>query len=522
MTMTQSKGLGIVGAAVLLGILGDALLRATPWGINAVIWMAVAVVAGWALLPGRPNTTRTLTGWPVLTALFFAACIAWRDSEFLAFWNSVAVLMALSLAALQVRRVRLRTGTIIDYVKGASVAGVNTVGGALLISPSDLPWHQLSGRGRQVRAVTIGLLLAAPVLLVFGGLLASADPGFERIVRSVIDLDFSTLASHLVLGAGIAWMSAGFLRPIVAERDPVFAAATSFLERGKHKPTLGIVEIGIPLGALMVIFLVFVALQARYLFGGETVILATAGLSYAEYARTGFFQLVVAAALLLPVLLAADWALKRNGKRDARAFRILAIALLVSIGLIMLSALHRMSIYMDAYGLTEDRFYATAFMGWVGLVLAYFGATVLKGRRDRFAFGAVARGFGLLAVLNTVNPDAAIVRVNLARAEGGNEFDMDYATRLSADAIPRFIERMSALTPEVQCEVLRSAAQRSTRGGGDWRTWNLARSRAKRALSRRAACPADDTSQPAGDGEKMPGPEPERDGGDSPSAGHAA
>ncbi len=63
------------------------------------------------------------------------------------------------------------------------------------------------------------------------------------------------------------------------------------------------VEVTIILGLLDVLFLGFVAVQGSYLFGGDRLIASQADLSYADYARRGFFQLVAVAGLSLPVLL---------------------------------------------------------------------------------------------------------------------------------------------------------------------------------------------------------------------------
>ncbi len=483
--MPTERGLGILGLAALLGVLGDALLRATPWGVNFPLWMGVAVAGGWALVPGRPNGRTPITGWPLLPVAFFAVCFAWRDSSFLLFWNSIAILGALSLPALQLHGVRLRVARITDYALGLAASGVNAAVGALMLTPDDVHWHKMSRHGRQAKAAAVGVALAVPVLLVFGGLLMSADPGFERIVQSLVDGDFSTIASHVLLAGFIAWTSAGYLRTLATAKDPVLQLGSTTLAKAPRKPALGILELGIPLGALSLTFLVFVGLQARYLFGGEAVILETAGLTYAEYARGGFFELVTVATLLLPVLLGTDWLLDRSNLRNVTRFRTLSATLLVLVGLIMLSAVQRMRLYMDAYGLTGDRFYAMAFMIWIGVVLALFGATVLRGMRHHFAFGAVTTGFATLAILNIMNPDAVIVRTNLSLAEAGAELDLEYAARLDADAIPELVARAPALLPTDQCEIFWSAIDRWTPGeAADWRSWNLGRAKARRAVLR--------------------------------------
>jgi hypothetical protein len=311
--------------------------------------------------------------------MFFALCFAWRDSSYLQFWNVVAILGALSLPALQMHGVRLRLARVTDYAMGLAASSMNAAVGTLMLTPEDVHWHTMSRHGRRAGAAAVGVALAVPVLMVFGGLLMSADPGFERIVRSLVDWDFSTIASHVLLAGFIAWASAGYLRTLATAKDPILKLAGTTLAKAPRKPALGILELGIPLGALSLTFLVFVGLQARYLFGGEAVILETAGLTYAEYARGGFFDLVTVATLLLPVLLGAEWLLDQSNPKNVIRFRALSATLLVLIGLIMLSAVQRMRLYMDAYGLTEDRFYAMAFMIWIGVVLALFGATVLRG-----------------------------------------------------------------------------------------------------------------------------------------------
>ena len=484
MRLPTERSLGILGLAALLGVLGDALLRATPWGVNLPLWMGVAAAAGWALVPGRPNGRGPITGWPLLAVMFFALCFAWRDSSFLQFWNGVAIIGALSLPALQIHGVRLRLARITDYAIGLAASGVNAGAGALMLTPDDVHWHTVSRHGRRARAAGVGVALTVPVLLVFGGLLMSADPGFERVVRSLVDWD-STILSHVLLAAFIAWTSAGYLRTLATAKDPVLKFGDAAIAKAPSKPALGMIELGIPLGALSVIFLVFVSLQARYLFGGEAVILETAGLTYAEYARGGFFDLVTASTLLLPVLLGTEWLLDKSNLRNVMRFRALSATLLVLIGLMMLSAVQRMRLYIEAYGLTQDRFYAMAFMICIGVVLALFGGTVLRGMRNRFAFGAVVTGFATLATLNIINPEAIIVRTNVARAEAGAELDIEDATRLHADAITELIARAPTLIAEGQCDDFWSTIDRwAPKAAADWRTWNLSRAKARRAVLR--------------------------------------
>ena len=40
------EGLNVLGVALVLGLLGDALLRATPWGLNVLLWVGAALGGG--------------------------------------------------------------------------------------------------------------------------------------------------------------------------------------------------------------------------------------------------------------------------------------------------------------------------------------------------------------------------------------------------------------------------------------------------------------------------------------------
>ena len=95
---------------------------------------------------------------------------------------------------------------------------------------------------------------------------------------------------------------------------------------------------------LAALFGAFVFVQVRYLFGGHDLVERTTGLTYAEYARRGFFELVVVAALLLPVLAVMDWA-RQKTRGSARVYVVLATVLVALMGVVMVSAAERLRIY---------------------------------------------------------------------------------------------------------------------------------------------------------------------------------
>src|SRR5207249_7060359 len=128
-----------------------------------------------------------------------------------------------------------------------------------------------------------GALLAYTLLHAIGALSAAADPVFRNVVATALHVDFSAVASHLALTALWTALTAGYFWGALIRRTPAPAADAQAL-------SLGIVPVGTALGLVNLLFLVFVVIQLRYFFGGAELVQSATDLTYAEYARRGFFR----------------------------------------------------------------------------------------------------------------------------------------------------------------------------------------------------------------------------------------
>lgn len=499
-----------MGAALGLGVLTDALLRAQPLGLNLLL-LTAALVAALAWLARRRE--QPLTFGAVLLgglALLFAAAAAWRDAPALAALDLLAlatVLCALAAAVRQGDALDVDRAGPLAYVGGAIVTGARVGFGAPVLAaraveaaPLPAP-ATLAGLGTLAR----GSLLAAPALLIFGGLLVAADRTFERLVEQLVAWDGGLVAQHVVVTSVAAWLAGGYLyaallapRPASIADGPAASLVPAIapideLRVGLHRVGVGVREVTVAIGLVDALFLTFGALQVGWLFGGDRA-LALAGVTVAEYARRGFFELVVVAALALPLLLLAHAVVGEGtpsapSRRAHRHFRVAAGLLIALVLVLLLSAADRMRLYLAAFGLTESRFYASAFMAWLGVVFAWAGATLLRGRVAQFALGTLLSGWAWVLLLHAVNPDARIVTVNAARAARGLELDARYLAGLSADAAPALAAHAQPLLasqaePRARCELawaFHAAARRAERAG-DWRGWSLSQARARRVL----------------------------------------
>jgi len=408
----------ILAAGAGMGFAGDFLLRGPGEpGLNfALLFAGLAVSVGSVALNGGHPLSREATGW-ILLGTLMGTGLLWRGSELLRFLAFVSAAAAFAFPAFRAGQAWLRRAGVMDLLEAVAASGLHAaLGSARLLHKAH--WDtagtdESHGTTRTVaRSAGVGALLAVVPLGVFGALFLSADPVFAEILRNFVRIDLRTFASHLAVIAILSWLACGYLAGLASGTRLV-----GLRSPGWDAPTFRAGEVAMALGLVDLLFLAFVIVQFRYLFGGTGMVEVTPGLTYAAYAREGFFQLVAATALGLPWLLAADSLLGEREGPSRWAFRALAGIQLVLLLAIVASAAQRMRAYLEAFGLTEDRFVATAALLWLALLVAWFATTVLRGRRSNFAFGVLVSGYVLIAVLHLANPTACAARSHLNRTE---------------------------------------------------------------------------------------------------------
>ncbi|MFL5964590.1 MAG: DUF4153 domain-containing protein [Gaiellaceae bacterium] len=468
-------GVPLLAVALALGAAGDVLFNGRQLGINVLLFAACFVAALALLLRKADAPAHQGRRWMAAPLLIFAAAFAWHDSRLLTATNLLALAGTVALGGLRRTQHRPQDASVSEYAVGFASAGVGTFAGAVHLLTQEIPWRAASRgvRGARAAAVGRGVAIGLPFVLLFGGLFMAADAVFKQYVTDAVP-SFGHPASHIVFVTVIAWMGAGLLRDLVARREEERALPADWLLQRKAA-RLGSTEIAIVLGALDLLFLAFVLVQARYLFGGTALVESQAGLTYAQYARHGFFELVAVSVLVLPVLLAAN-ALARDRERLVRALSGVLVALEL---VVAVSALQRLRIYEQQYGLTELRVYAIGVVGWLVCVFLWASVTILRGRVRRFAVGAVVAGFAATAALNVLNPDGLIARTNLTRPQA----DLVYLQKLSDDAVPTLVAQASSSRDPAVRAALRAQLSARRVAPFDWLSWNASRERARHALT---------------------------------------
>ena len=456
--------LGLTITALALGLSVEILFDGHPLGISFPIWAVLCVTAllGLAALEGiRPTRPELILAIPIM---FFALMIFLRTEPLTVFLN---VVLTLALFALWVRT--FRHGRLIDF-------GWVDYGLALILVPieawirpwpvAQAAWRQVAGeRGERsersrLLAVLRGLLLALPILVVFIALLESADLVFagyvdeaiswldlERLTRLLKQVLIVVLSAVFLLGALVIALRSTSKRHLIDMKQPLIS------------PFLGFIESVVVLGAVDLLFAVFVTIQFAYLFGGQANITA-AGYTYAEYARRGFGELVMVAFLSLGLIMALGAWTQREGKRQKYWFNGLSAVVVGLVGAILVSALKRLLLYENAYGFTRLRTYTHVAIVWMGILFIVFLALLFAERLRRFAPVVVLAVLGFAATLNLLNVDAFIVRQNTARLSQTGEIDIQYLVSLSDDAVPGLIGLIEMTPKAVRTELLPQLACR--------------------------------------------------------------
>ncbi|OCF87046.1 DUF4153 domain-containing protein [Nocardia brasiliensis] len=327
-----------------------------------------------------------------------------------------------------------------------------------------------SGAARREWGVALSAVVTLVLLGVFVPLLGGADATFAALFDAVtprVDggLAFQWIFLFTVLGLA----AAGALYLLAAPLLPASESAGGLRVRQLRR-----IEWVLPVGALTALFTVFVIAQFVALFGGDDYVQRTAGLTYAEYARTGFWQLSVVSILTLAVLLVVlRWADQATAG-DRMWLRALLSAVAVLSLIIVASALGRMWTYQQAYGFTVLRLLVEVCELWLGLVYLLVLAAVLSLRRMWLVRTVLGTAMATLLALAVVNPERLIADQNIDRWQQGKPFDIGYLTVLSPDSLPA-IDRL----PEpMRTQVRESIHERMD--SDPWNGWNLSRASASR------------------------------------------
>jgi len=448
----------------LLIVLGVTLIGmlTIPLDRPGLGWLLTAVAAsGGLVLVGAKDarTPKASLAWGAATVALLAVGTI-RASGWL---FVLCVLAAAGCATLSVAGAQSFTGLLI-----AQWSHVAAVFRALPWAKRGLARAKLGGNGGTVLRLAVSVGLGLVLLIIFAALFASADPAFDRVINAAIPkLDGGTIARWIFLAifVGGSLLGAVFLLANPSTLGEITAKSAKSVRR---------LEWAVPVGAVLIAFGAFVAVQVTVLFGDRDYVMRTVGLTFAQYARKGFWQLLVVTLLTLVVMAVAVRVAPRAGRGDRILLRVLLGALATGALVVVTSALWRMSVYEEAYGFTRLRVFVSAFEIWLGALFVLMLIAGVRLRAKWLAQAVVAAWVLTLIGLAVLNPDRFIAEQNINRYHRGAHLDVPYLSTLSSDAAPA----LDRLTGSMRTCALSGIANESRTEPDDWRSYNVARTTA--------------------------------------------
>ncbi len=415
----------------------------------------------------------------LLTALLPSTMLALRASPWLAASNAGAIGVLVGGGVLYHRTGSFFDATPTRWMRRIGAGAAASMSTWRMFEPvvrSAVDRDQATQIGRGLRAA----LVAAPFIIGTVLLLQAGDVVFAELVTP--DIDLGPVAGHAIL---VLLLTVG----VVALRTSTELTASD----EDHAGPFGVLEVITMLGLAASVLVLFVASQLVAVTStGDRLVRAT-GMSPAQYARSGFFQLCWATLAIVVLLVLTRRLATPLALRDGRVRLLAATVPILALGLVVVSVT-RMARYDDAFGLTMLRLWALGATVWLGtlLVLMAIRAATAGSGRQWVGGTVVLVAVGLVLFADVINPEAFVVRHNAARSQTGATTDLAYLGSLSDDAVPQIVETFGQPADRA---VVRGAIHCHRLVHGVTR-WNVSVDSA--AGVRRTLCPASSGARPTG------------------------
>lgn len=458
-----------------LAVIASQLLVVGRLGLEFIIFAGLCLTTVVCLRYFYQNTLSSMDYGLLASGYIFVMLLVFRYSTVLYGLNLLAIGIILCLAYARRYTGSIENIPVLAWLRTPFWLMRTVITGTVnLLRVNKLPIFIPIKNFSHFRSIALGLLWSAPIVFVFGSLLISADSRFENFTYSLFAIDMTKLFETLIKILLFFPFVAAFLYAIMVDDN--------FEENRKSSPEISMngVQLLTVLVSINILFFTYIAVQFGYFFGGEQVINDSNGMTYSAYARRGFWEFIWLSMFILPILLSGHWLQRSEAEKIQNGFKYLAIALVCAVVVIELSAIHRMLIYVQIYGLTELRFYSSVFMLYMIFGLAVFVIAVLRGQRGKYIVTMAGLAVAFILMLNIMNPDALIAKHNLSR-DDISALDHSYLSRLSADAIPAIYQSQRyncLLLNELRSELPQVYA---------WNQWNWSLDRADRSLDAWAA-----------------------------------
>src|SRR4030043_577646 len=340
-------------------------------------------------------------------------------------------------------------------------------------------------KSRILPKIFLGILISVPILAIIIWLLSSADIVFKNLF---LNIPISRIFNHFLVIIIVSVYAICFLWALIKAFDEGQGPAYSKI---KWKLFLDPVILLTILVLINVIYAIFSIIQFAYLFGGSSFVLPSS-YTYAEYARRGFFELIIVSIINFGILLLGITFVKKDIKRVFVVIKTFLTLLVIFTFILLVSAFYRMLVYEQAYGFTYLRIFVQTFMIMLFFLfiinIIYIWYPKLPIIKSYFIIS-----LAIYIIMNFANVDIIIAKNNINRYFETGQIDMVYLKSLSYDAIPEMqrllISVKSSADPEekqITREILEyfNESKLDLKDQKSWQSFNISKYKAEKIIDK--------------------------------------
>lgn len=470
--------------AIFLGFIYNTFFFSNTYGISYPIFTALIILIFFYNFRRSIKKANPISIFLLGAAFILSLNFAIHSNLILNFLNVMAVPLLLTASFIVIRYEEIEWGSIrfvFAVFERIIPSTLENILKPIFFAKGSIRKKERGKLNPHTKSILIGLLISVPILIIILPLLSSADSVFgyytSNFYTHFTEINIGDTLFDIIRIVVIALYLFGFF----------WSFRYSYNRDTKPRKVNGKLEPITALTVLIVInlvYLLFTVIQFSYLYGGETAL--PNGFTYAEYARRGFFELVLVTIINFTILIIATKYTKKEN--PLKIVLNVIYTLLIAFTFNMLySAHYKMSLYESAFGYTYLRIFVHFFL----VLLFVLFLIVLGGiwfKKIPVARLSIIAALSMYVFINFANVDSIIVKKNIERYYSTKKIDIHYLYRLSYDTVPQVIKfaEDSSLSDSTKQDLLTYSNSKKKALNRDlkWFEFNYSRYIAEGALNR--------------------------------------
>ena len=270
------------------------------------------------------------------------------------------------------------------------------------------------------------------IALIVIGLLCSADNEFAKIFSTIFKdiniFNVSELTGRIIIIIIAFFYFAGFFMNMLDKENGLKEFEKDEKAEKKESYTIRMM-----ITVLNLVYLVFCFTQIKVLFTEQNI-------KYSEFARKGFFQLMIVSLINIVMILKANNKKLKETKKQEKYKKTMCIVMVIFTLIIIISAFARMTLYQQNYGYTRLRILVDYTLITEIILLIPTIIYILKNKIDLIKTYFVII-ITMYCLVNFINIDKIIMKNNFNRYKETGYIDLNYLMEMNnSDLIEQLLE----------------------------------------------------------------------------------